>query len=169
MQRRLLLKFLVVGKSCFLAPNLSASPLMWWRKEAWLFDRQWGWPVTCHMARNWGRRRWTLLVSEDTMGRFYTAAERWFSVLDQLESGLVLRLAGGIQKAGRRAAWARDLIKRRNEPGAGVYVCRSKSLTSPELPVFSPLLHSLMKWICSLISALNLFKKGRGLESKSPV
>lgn len=40
------MKFPVVGKSCFLAPNLSAPLLMWWRKEARLFDRQRGWPDT---------------------------------------------------------------------------------------------------------------------------
>lgn len=54
--------------------TLSASLLMWSRTAAGLCDRQQGWPVVCHRAKNFGLRWWTALVSADTMRRFHSPA-----------------------------------------------------------------------------------------------
>lgn len=134
--------------------------LMWWRKEAQWFDRQRGRPVACHMARE--PRQTLLTVSEDTMGWFHTTSDLWLSVLDQLERGLALRLGWRLPERRRTSSMRsrRTWIRRRDEPGAGVYVCRRESW--PSLPVLISFNHSF-------IDDVDFHRVELELESDAPV
>lgn len=148
----------VVGKSCLLAVSLPHSSCDGERKPGCLIDSRDGQSFVTRQG-TLGERRWRLLVSADTMGQFHSTSECWFSVLDQLVSGLLSRVTGGIQKTGRLAAWARDFIKRQDEPGAGVYVCPSKSLFLLSCLFSShPFIHWLSRCAASEMR-VNLLKK----------
>lgn len=74
-------------------------------KEAEIFvDRQLGRPVVCHEARKFGERRWNAACVCRHNGKISSASELWSSLLDQLVSGLVARVAGGIHKTIRVTA-----------------------------------------------------------------
>ena len=106
----LLYQALFLVKTCFFC---SASLLTWWWEEAWIFDRQQGWPVICHKTGNFGKRLRTLPVSAGTMGRFHPTSECWSSVLGPLVSGVLSHATGCIHTTGSCAACGRDLIKTR--------------------------------------------------------
>lgn len=79
-----------------------------------------------------GEELWGALVNTACVcrhnGKVSSTSKFSSSELDQLVSGLVACVctAGGIQKTVRPTAWARGSLKRQDEPGVGVYVCRSK-------------------------------------------
>lgn len=88
-----------------------------------------------------------LAVSEDTMGWFYTTSDLRLSVLGQLECGLVLHLGWRLPERRRTSSMrsGRTWIRRRDEPGAGVYVCRRESLPRLRFLYLSPsVIHSLI-------------------------